>query len=127
MTAEHHMMYKKAILFGDNCAAEKLLSASNPGEAKAIGREVLGFNQETWNEHRFEIVVSANAAKFSSNPELKNFLINTGSRVLVEASPVDKIWGIGLAEDNPDCHNPNLWRGTNLLGFALMEVRYQLS
>jgi len=127
MTAEHHMMYQKAVLFGDSDAAERLLSASNPGEAKAIGREVLGFDQAKWDEHRFEIVVLANVAKFSSDPKLKEFLLYTGDRVLVEASPVDKIWGIGLAEDNPACENPHQWKGTNLLGFALMEVRDQLS
>lgn len=121
------MMYQKAVLFGDNSAAEKLLSASNPGEAKAIGREVLNFDQAKWDQHRFEIVVSANIAKFSSDPELKEFLLNTGNRVLAEASPVDKIWGIGLAEDNPASENPNQWKGANLLGFALMEVRDQLS
>lgn len=126
MTAEHYMMYRKALLFGDSEAAQRLLSASNPGEAKAIGREVKGFDQANWDTHRFDIVVSGNLAKFSSNPDLKEFLLNTGNRVLVEASPVDKIWGIGLAEDNPACENPNLWKGANLLGFALMEVRDQL-
>ncbi len=127
MTAEHYMMYRKALLFDDCVAARRLLAASNPGEAKAIGREVKNFNQEKWDACRFEIVVSGNLAKFSCNPELKEFLLNTGNRVLVEASPVDKIWGIGLAEDDPACENPNLWKGANLLGFALMEAREQLS
>ncbi|MCX4029844.1 NADAR family protein [Spartinivicinus marinus] len=126
LTAEHYMMYRKALLFNDAKAAEILLAASNPGEAKAIGREVKGFEQSLWDAHRFEIVVSGNLAKFSSNSDLKEFLLNTGKRVLVEASPVDKIWGIGLAEENPACKNPNLWKGLNLLGFALMEVRDQL-
>lgn len=120
------MMYRKVLLFGDSEAAQRLLSANNPGEAKAIGREVKGFDQASWDAHRFEIVVSGNLAKFSSNPALREFLLNTGNRVLVEASPVDKIWGVGLAEDNPACENPNLWKGANLLGFALMEVRDQL-
>jgi ribA/ribD-fused uncharacterized protein len=127
MTAEHFMMYKKAVLFKDEKAAQRLLAASNPGEAKAIGREVVGFNQQTWESHRFDIVVAANMAKFGSHPELKDFLLNTGDRILVEASPVDAIWGIGLAEDNPACENPNLWKGENLLGFALMAVRDRLS
>jgi hypothetical protein len=127
ITAEHYMMYHKAKLFGDNKAYEKVLSASNPGEAKAVGREVLGFEQELWDEKRFEIVVKANLSKFSQNPELKEFLLNTGNRVLVEASPVDKIWGIGLAQDNSASENPNTWKGLNLLGFALMEVREQLA
>jgi ribA/ribD-fused uncharacterized protein len=127
MTAEHFMMYQKAQLFGDSIAAQRLLSAGNPGQAKAIGREVQGFNEETWLAHRFEIVVSTNIAKFGANSDIREFLLNTGNRVLVEASPVDKIWGIGLAEDNPACQNPNLWKGENLLGFALMEARDQLS
>ena len=127
MTAEHYMMYRKATMFSDDSATQRLLSAGNPGEAKAIGREVIGFDQQKWVAHRFDIVVSANLAKFSGNPDLKDFLLSTGNRVLVEASPADKIWGIGLAEDNPACENPNQWKGTNLLGFALMEVRDQLS
>ena len=121
------MMYRKALLFGDCDAAQRLLSASNPGEAKAIGREVKGFNQKKWDTCRFEIVVAGNLAKFSCNPKLKEVLLNTGNGVLVEASPVDKIWGIGLPEDDPACGNPNLWKGANLLGFALMEARDQLS
>lgn len=127
ITAEHYMMYHKAKLFGDEKACEKVLSATNPGEAKAIGREVLRFDQKIWDEKRFEIVVNANKAKFSQNPALKAFLLSTGNRVLVEASPVDKIWGIGLAQDNPLSENPNNWKGLNLLGFALMEVRDMLS
>ncbi len=126
LTAEHYMMYHKAKLFDDEHACQRILSATTPGEAKAIGREVVGFNQAVWDEKRFEIVVRANAAKFSQNSELKAFLLNTGSRVLVEASPVDAIWGIGLAQDDPATETPATWRGLNLLGFALMEVREQL-
>jgi ribA/ribD-fused uncharacterized protein len=127
ITAEHYMMYHKAKLFGDSKACEKVLLASNPGEAKAIGREVIGFNQEVWEHKRFEIVINANLAKFSQNAKLGVFLINTGNRVLVEASPVDRIWGIGLAQGNPASENPNTWKGRNLLGFALMEVRDRLT
>ena len=127
MTAEHFMMYHKAVLFSDEQAAKRLLVANNPEEAKAIGREVIGFNPQKWESHRFDIVVAANMAKFSSHPELKDYLLNTGDRILVEASPVDAIWGIGLAEDDPACADPNHWKGENLLGFALMAVRDQLS
>ena len=122
-TAEHFMMYEKAMLFGDSIAAKRILVASNPGEAKAIGREVVGFEQAAWEGQRFKIVVSANVAKFGGAPELKEFLLKTGNRVLVEASPMDKIWGIGMAADDPLCQNPNKWKGENLLGFALMEAR----
>lgn len=123
ISAEHYMMYHKAKLFGDKKACEKVLCASNPREAKAVGREVIGFEEKVWDEKRFEIVVNANLAKFTQNSELKEFLLNTGNRILVEASPVDKIWGIGLAQDNPASETPNTWKGLNLLGFALMEVR----
>jgi ribA/ribD-fused uncharacterized protein len=84
---------------------------------------VRGFDEATWVAHRFDIVVRGNRAKFTQHPTLHEFLQNTAPRVLVEASPVDRIWGIGLAQDDPDAHDPNRWRGLNLLGFALMEVR----
>ncbi|WP_444885292.1 NADAR family protein [Microbulbifer sp. PSTR4-B] len=126
LTAEHFMMYEKARLFGDNSAAAELLEVKEPGAAKAIGRKVVGFNQDIWDKERFDIVVRVNFAKFKDNDKLKEFLLNTGDKILVEASPVDKIWGIGLAEDDDRCQNPNEWRGLNLLGFALMVVRNQL-
>jgi len=125
-TAEHYMMHEKARLFGDLHAMEKTLKVKNPGAVKAIGRSVRGFNQAMWDERKFELVVRVNLAKFSSNIDLRTYLLNTGKRILVEASPVDKIWGIGLAEDSEAASNPNLWKGQNLLGFALMKVRNKL-
>jgi len=122
-TAEHFMMAEKAALFGDHAIREQVLQAPNPGAAKALGRKVRVFEELTWLEHRFSIVTRANKAKFSQNEELGIFLKQTGTRVLVEASPVDRIWGIGLAQDGERANNPNLWRGLNLLGFALMQVR----
>ena len=122
-TAEHFMMAEKAKLFGDQATRELVLQAPNPGAAKALGRQVRDFDESIWIEKRFAIVVRANEAKFSQNPELGQFLAQTGSRILVEASPVDKIWGIGLAKDDQKASNPNLWPGLNLLGFALMQVR----
>ncbi len=126
-TAEHYMMRAKALLFNDNRAAEKILLAKNPGEAKAIGREITNFDESMWLAHRFDIVVKGNLAKFSSNLELTQFLLNTKDRVLVEASPVDKIWGIGLAQDSSAAEMPAKWKGLNLLGYALMEVRSKLA
>ena len=125
-TAEHYMMSQKAMLFGDHESANRVLNASHPGEAKAIGREVLNFDQTVWEENKFQIVVDANRAKFSQNENLKDFLVATGKRILVEASPIDKIWGVGMAADDPDIENPSKWRGENLLGFALMDVRETL-
>lgn len=122
-TAEHFMMAQKAALFGDLETRAQVLRAPNPGAAKALGRQVQGFDEAVWTENRFAIVVRANEAKFSQNPDLHQFLKTTGSRILVEASPVDKIWGIGLAHDDERARDPNAWLGLNLLGFALMQVR----
>jgi ribA/ribD-fused uncharacterized protein len=125
-TSEHFMMAEKAALFGDEATRTQVLQAPNPGAAKALGRKVQGFEESIWIEHRFSIVVRANEAKFSQNVQLGQFLKQTASRVLVEASPVDRIWGIGLAANDEMVSNPNLWRGLNLLGFALMKVRERL-
>ncbi|HOW74988.1 MAG TPA: NADAR family protein [Candidatus Competibacteraceae bacterium] len=122
-TAEHYMMAEKAALFSDTVTRVQVLQSPNPGAAKALGRQVRGFDETVWLENRFSIVVRANEAKFGQNAELRAFLKQTGSRVLVEASPVDRIWGIGLAQGDEKANNPNLWRGLNLLGFALMQVR----
>lgn len=122
-TAEHYMMFRKAMLFNDLEIAQQLLKSSHPGEAKKLGRAVSDFDETLWNQERFQIVVTANKLKFSQNPELREFLTSTGKRILVEASPVDKIWGIGLAEDHQFADVPQKWQGLNLLGYALMEVR----
>lgn len=122
-TAEHYMMAEKARLFRDVAAAERVLSTWRPDAAKRLGRQVDGFDEETWVKHRFDIVVRGNTAKFGQHPELAAFLLGTGGKVLVEASPKDRIWGIGMAEDNPAASRPAEWRGLNLLGFALMAVR----
>lgn len=117
------MMAEKAALFGDSATRDQILQAPNPGAAKALGRKILGFDESIWLQNRFSIVVRANEAKFSQHQELGHFLVQTGSRILVEASPVDRIWGIGLAKDDERVNDPNLWQGLNLLGFALMRVR----
>lgn len=126
-TAEHYMMAEKARLFGDKTTLQKILEAKSPGEAKSLGRQVAGFNETQWLAERFDIVCRANFAKFAQDPKLKQFLLNTGTKVLVEASPVDKIWGIGMAADHEHIHNPRLWKGLNLLGYALMEARELLA
>lgn len=125
-TAEHYMMARKAQLFGDELTRQRVLTAKTPGEAKKLGREVAGFDEARWLEERFGIVVQANRAKFSQNKALSDYLLATGDRVLVEASPVDAIWGIGLAADDADAARPEKWPGLNLLGFALMDVRSTL-
>ncbi|WP_281636899.1 NADAR family protein [Flavobacterium marginilacus] len=125
-TAEHWMMAKKAELFNDQEILEKIIQANSPAEAKKLGREVRNYVDSLWLENRYEIVKQGNFHKFSQNKDLKEFLINTKERILVEASPVDSIWGIGMATDHKDINNPEKWIGLNLLGFALMEVRYEL-
>lgn len=125
-TAEHWMMAEKARLFQDAEVCAEILSAGHPNEAKKLGRKVRGFEESRWLAARWDIVVRGNAAKFSQHPALREFLINTGDRVIVEASPYDRIWGIGMAASNPGAEDPARWRGLNLLGFALMAVREQL-
>jgi len=125
-TAEHWMMAKKAELFKDNEVLAKIIKANSPAEAKKLGREVRNYDDKLWLANRYEIVKQGNYYKFTQNPDLKKFLINTNERVLVEASPVDPIWGIGMATDHKDVMNPEKWKGLNLLGFALMEVRDEL-
>lgn len=125
-TAEHYMMAAKARLFNDLDKLNEILVSPTPAEAKQRGREVKNFNEAMWKQHCFEYVVQGNSGKFSQNPDLRAFLLSTGDQVLVEASPRDRIWGIGMGANNVDAHHPERWRGQNLLGFALMQVRAQL-
>lgn len=125
-TTEQYMMSQKALLFKDDEIYYKIMSASGPKAYKELGRQIKGFRNDIWNEHKYDIVVKGNYAKFSQNQELKEFLIETGKKVIVEASPYDKIWGIGMGADDEKIENPLMWKGQNLLGFALMEVRDML-
>lgn len=122
-TAEHWMMAQKANLFGAPDIFGKIVSSEKPGEVKALGRQIRNFDEVRWNDHKYEIVKSGSIHKFSQNKSLKDYLLNTGDKILVEASPSDTIWGIGLHQDEKQIENPHTWRGTNLLGFALMEAR----
>ncbi|WP_432137949.1 MULTISPECIES: NADAR family protein [unclassified Streptomyces] len=125
-TAEHWMMAGKARLFGDPEAERRALAAEHPAQAKKAGRLVRGFDEQVWTRERFGIVVEGSVHKFSSDPALRAFLLGTGDRVLVEASPVDRVWGIGLAAQDEGASDPKRWRGPNLLGFALMAARERL-
>ncbi|MEV6598311.1 NADAR family protein [Actinoplanes sp. NPDC051346] len=126
-SAEHYMMWRKATLFGDLEAAERILAADHPRQAKTLGGGVRGFDEDKWAAERFEIVVAGNVAKFAQSRELRDFLVGTDPRVLVEASPVDRVWGIGLAATDDGVADPLRWQGLNLLGFALMQARHQLA
>ncbi|MFJ2091857.1 NADAR family protein [Streptomyces sp. NPDC087901] len=125
-SAEHWMMAGKARLFGDAEAAQRAVAAKSPAQAKKEGRLVRDFDETVWQRERFGLVVAGSIHKFGQDPALRKFLLGTGDRMLVEASPKDRIWGIGLAADDPRAENPSTWQGLNLLGFALMEARSAL-
>jgi ribA/ribD-fused uncharacterized protein len=125
-TAEHYMMFQKAILFQDLAVAEQILMEPSPRAVRTLGRKVHNFESTIWEQQRSSIVIAGNQEKFSQSPSLREFLVDTKEQILVEASPVDRVWGIGLAEEDENAENPLLWRGLNLLGFALMAVRGRL-
>ena len=124
--AEQYMMASKARLFGDDEILKQILACDNPKQIKDFGRKVRGFDEAVWNKFKYTIVLLGNWHKFNQNRDLQAFLLSTGDKILVEASPYDIIWGIGLAENCTKAQDPMLWRGQNLLGFALMEVRDEL-
>ena len=126
-TAEHFMMASKAKLFADEAAHAEVLRAKSPAEAKAAGRAVESYDDAKWERARFDAVMRGNVAKFGQHDDLRTFLLSTADRVIVEASPRDTIWGIGMGASNPDAKDPSKWRGRNLLGFALMEARRALT
>ena len=121
--AEQFMMYSKAMLFGDRESAGQVLQAQTPKEQKAIGRQVQGFDENVWALFRDGVVFTGSYAKFTQNPDLRELLLATHGTTLVEASPYDRVWGIGLAEDDPHARNRSQWRGLNLLGEALTRAR----
>lgn len=124
--AEQFMMAHKALLFGDNIRYGGIMSTSDPKLQKIHGRKVLNFDADQWNKVARQIVIQGNLLKFSQNPEFKAALMKTAGTTLVEASPYDKIWGIGLRENDPRAQNRETWQGTNWLGEALTEVRERL-
>lgn len=126
-TAEHWMMASKARLFADEDALRQILETADPKAAKALGRQVKNFDDKLWMENARRLVTEGNVAKFSQNHALRDFLLGSGDQVLVEASPYDRIWGIGLKATDEKAQNPATWQGQNLLGFVLMDVRTSLS
>ena len=123
---EQWMMYNKAMLFNDLATATKIMCASHPEHQKRLGRNVKDFDKTKWNEIAQDVVYRGNLAKFTQHQDCKDILMGTGELVIVEASPTDRIWGIGLAEDNPDAFDQSKWNGTNWLGEAIMRVRAEL-
>ncbi len=120
---EQFMMAKKALLFNDLELFAKILATLSPKEQKQLGREVANFDAKVWDRNKFAIVWMANFLKFSQHQDLKERLLNTGNKILAEASPVDLIWGIGFAAKDDAALDPAQWRGQNLLGEVLMSVR----
>ena len=122
-TAEQYMMAAKARLFKDEAVFQEIMSADDPAAYKKLGRKIHGFDQALWDACKYDIVVAGNKAKFGQNPILKEFLLSTGDAIIAEASPYDKIWGIGLHIAQALKGTVDDWKGENLLGCALMEVR----
>ena len=120
------MMAGKARAFADYYTLEKIMAEKEPKKIKALGRKVTPFDGKVWDEVKHTLILNGNYAKFTQNQELRRFLLATGDQVLVEASPYDTIWGVGLGPDDPRVQDPAQWRGQNLLGFALMEVRDEI-
>lgn len=126
-TAEQYMMHQKALLFGDHAIAAQILAATNPRAQKALGRQIAGFDEQTWKANCRRIVYAANCHKFRQNPDLLAALRATGDQLLVEASPDDSIWGIGLAATDPRAQDPATWLGTNWLGEVLTLLREDIA
>ena len=124
--AEQYMMAQKAETFNDKDSLEKIMKAKDPKIQKAIGRKVKNYVDEIWKEKRYDIVKKANIAKFSQIPEARSFMKKTGNKIIVEGSPYDKIWGVGLHYKDDKILDEKLWRGENLLGKVLMEVRKEI-
>ena len=120
---EQYMMYEKAILFHDQETAEKILQTDNVAEIKALGRTVQNFDDTVWGQSREEIVYKGVFEKFRQNPELRKRLERTGEEVIAECAVKDKIWGIGLSMKDEDRFCVERWKGQNLLGKILMDVR----
>jgi ribA/ribD-fused uncharacterized protein len=116
-------MYQKAMLFGDKSAANHIMNTDAPMVQKQIGKLVRNFDRDVWDTHCTAIVYKANYAKFSQNPELKEELLSTDDKIIVEASPYDKIWGIAMGEEEEGIEDPANWKGLNLLGQCIMNVR----
>ncbi|XP_065832926.1 N-glycosidase YbiA-like [Oscarella lobularis] len=124
--AEQFMMHQKAILFKDDVTASEVLETEDPAGQKKLGRKVRGFDEDVWKKHRMQIVKAASKAKFTQNDKLKSQLLATAGTTLVEASPVDRIWGIGLSATDKRAQRRETWRGQNLLGQALTETRDEI-
>lgn len=122
---EQYLMYQKALCFKDNLISKKILNTTDPKEIKYLGRKVRNYNDIEWDKIRYDVLKKALKAKFTQNKLLLNKLIETKDSVLVEASPYDKIWGIGM-DVNHEHKDYTKWQGTNLLGWGLTEIKNEI-
>lgn len=120
------MMARKALLFGDRKAFKRIIDTDRPEEVRALSRNIDHFDETIWSECKYDIVKEGNFHKFNQSKRLRTYLLNTGEAVLAEANPFDNVWGIGLSHDSKNANDPYAWKGLNLLGFALMEIREYL-
>lgn len=129
MCSEQYLMKKKQEMFDfDNeHLADAIMSSDNPAMIKAFGRKVGYFDEDTWNKRKYQVMCDALYLKFTQNDDIRMKLIQTGNVLIAEASPTDKVWGIGMSKDEASGSTQNQWRGTNLLGFALIRVREQIT
>lgn len=123
---EQYVMYSKAKLFQDEEIAEKILKETNPKKHRLLGSKVSGFEEQKWVDNREEIARRGALAKFRQNPDLLEALLSTGDTELAEASPNGSIWGIGMTKDNPLALDRSTWKGQNLLGQILTQIRNEL-
>ncbi len=123
---EQYIMHKKALLFNDIGTATKIMKTQSPRSHRIFGRQVKEFDDTVWNNNKERILYEGLFGKFSQNINLRKELLATEDKILVEASPLDKIYGIGLSKDNPKAQDPQKWLGQNLLGNTLMKVRTDL-
>lgn len=125
-SAEQYMMNQKALCFNDTASAAKIMASSNPRDQKLLGRQVINFDKDVWATECYRRSLPGIEAKFKQNDSLRAVLLSTKNKILAEASPYDAIWGIGLATDDPLALDQKNWKGLNLLGKSLMEVRSRL-
>ena len=121
--AEQYLMAAKARLFGDTTMESRIMSAVDPADQKRYGRMVQGFDADKWNAAAKDVMYKALYAKFTQNEDLKKEMLSHGTRTFVEASPKDRIWGIGMHWKDRECDDPKNWKGTNWLGESLTKVR----
>jgi ribA/ribD-fused uncharacterized protein len=119
---EKFMMLSKAILFNDHKILSEIIKNNNPKKMKSLGRKVSNFDDKIWSKYSKDIVTIANYLKFSQNKELLENLLDTKNKKIIETSPYDKIWGIGLKETSKKVYDTETWNGKNYLGKCIMKV-----